>query len=197
MEATKTPELAPRSPGRRHGDKRRHLFDKLLPAIVAAIVVVLAVLAVLSISVFNQQSTIRDNQRDATLALDRQQDAAAGGCARLQLVRDDLNVQAWVQYRVISLSQKGPKPKVIAGLLARVDPATRNLITVLLAAGVDAARLYPAILEATQYLPPTDCKQAVANPAGYRPPSPIPFRLVAGCYDPRRNARPEEPCPTP
>lgn len=146
----------------------------------------------------NRQTSVKALSQ-AIEALDRtvtrQAAAARGGCQRLQIVRDDLNVQASVQYRVIKASTDGgPPPEKVKAALARVDEPTRDLLILLLAGGDRARRLYPDILRQTKYLPPTDIRKGCGNP-GYRPPRPVPFAEVARCFDADTNVRPKLPCP--
>jgi hypothetical protein len=178
-----TPEPR-RKDARRRADKRQRLVVQLLPVLGGGAVLLLLVCSVLSVAILLQQR--------------RSTEAIRGGCARLQDVRDELNVQAWVQYRVIAISQgtrTSGQQRRVARLLSLVDADTRNLLLALLESGGQAAELYPRILETTRYLPPNDCRDAVDNPGHYRTPAGVPFRLVVGCFDPRINRRPPVPCP--
>lgn len=176
----------PRAVGRRTTDQRRAMFDRVLPVLVVSVLVLLLIEAVVSISVLHQQQ--------------RQTGTLVNGCQRLQLVRDDLNVQAWVQYQVISISQGGgtsaERQGEIAALLAQVDAPTRRLMVALLEGSGKAQSLYPRVLSNTRYGPPTDCHDASKNPE-YRFPGLVPFSAVADCFDPETNLRPKLPCRTP
>lgn len=166
----------------RHARKRwREIFDNLLPVLLTVIVVILAILAVLSVGV------IRNS--------DRQTLTSKNGCERVQLLRDDVNVSAWGVYTILTQNQaSAPDPSEVASLLADVDPATRALLTALLAGQGESRALVARVRETQRYLPPTDCNIASQDPT-YRFPTPIAFEAVAGCYDPDRNPRPEGPCP--
>lgn len=185
--------------GRRRNDR---LVERVLPALIAALLVVLLVMAVVSGVVLHQNNEITANQKDiqdnqAEIESTQKLQAAVilGGCHRTQLIRDDLNVQAWVQYNVIKLSTEGPPPGQISEALNTLDPNTRAFFALLLASQSQARALYQHVLENTQYAPETDCESASKHP-NYKFPVPVPFRLVAPCFDPTttEGRRPEVPC---
>jgi hypothetical protein len=167
----------------------RELFDRILPLIVIALVLLFAIVSVLSYGVYTNahnakvaadKATIAT--RDARHALARQRLTGINGCERVQLVRDDQNVIAWGIYTV--LNQKPVNNADIARLFAAVDKPTRDLILALTARGQQSRPLYERVRKSQPYLPPTDCQVASVNPR-YRFPQPVPFKMVAKCYDPR------------
>lgn len=166
----------------------RRWSDKALPSFMAAVLVLFLITAVVSGVVLKQN-------KDITSTQNRQDRILVAGCKRTQVIRDDLNVQAWVQYNVIQLAGEGPPPEKIADLISKLDPATRDLFVALLSGQAKAAPLYQHVLDSTQYSPPTDCDQASQNPA-YQFLDPVPFKSVADCFDPttERGRRPPVGC---
>lgn len=158
----------------------------ILPTSVAAILVLLLVDAVLSGVALRQQNTIRDNQH--TIAASQ-----SGGCRRLQIVRDDLNSLNSRIYRIVALSAGSPgrKPGELKRLFKLVEaetPATADVLRRFTRSTGSSLKLYDEILSDTVYLPPTDC--AAARSPTYAPPEPVPFSVIADCYDPIANPRP-------
>lgn len=184
--------------GRRRKDKEARVkaraLDRVTPLLLIAMLVVTLIATVVSIGVLAQQGNIDDAQKNIEANQQRIDGVVSNGCERTQLLRDDLNIQAYVQYTVIRLSQGGSGGAAamtrLAPLFAAVDPATRALLLALLKGAGNSHALYGRILHFTQYLPPTSCAKAQENPA-YRFPRPIPFSRVASCFDPVHHSRPD------
>lgn len=172
----------------------RERFDRILPVIIVGLMILLTVSAVLSVAVLRTARTANRNTERIEGDQARLNVAIRGSCSRLQRARDDVNLNWWND-RLNSL-QSARDSAAVAAILGRFG-AQNPLLLRLATPFEESAAAFRQRAASAQYLPPTDCDEAVRHPGSYRSPSAVPFALVLGCYDPSGHSRPTVPCRRP
>lgn len=129
---------------------------RLVPVALALAIVLMIVALALSVSSLLALDNLRadEDRLEAAQSQAHQNQAriveqSLRQCERVQRLRDSVNFLNGTVYRVLKSAS---------------------------ASNSTAREQYREIIARVQYLPPTNCEAAVAQPKTYRPPAPIPYR---------------------